>query len=46
MEKRTELQHLTYAQMRDLIESNDNSQIKGYICESLAILMGSPFELV
>lgn len=45
MVKRTELQHLTYAQMRDLIE-NDNSQINGYISESLAILMGSPFEML
>lgn len=32
--------------MRDLIESNDNSQINGYISESLAILMGSPFEML
>ncbi len=46
MEKRTELQHLTYAHMRDLIESNDDSQINGYISESLAILMGSPFEML
>lgn len=46
MEKKTELQHLTYAQMRDLIESNDSSQVKGYISESLAMLKGSPFEML
>lgn len=46
MENRTELQQLTYAQMRDLIESNDSKQIKGYISEGLAMLQGSPFELL
>lgn len=46
MEKRTELHQLTYAQMRDLIESNDSKQIKGYISEGLAMLKGSPFELL
>lgn len=46
MEKQMELRQLTYAQMRDLIESNDSKQIKGYISEGLAMLQGSPFELL
>lgn len=40
------LEKLTYGQMRDLLESNDNTRIKGYISKELAILRGSPFELL
>ncbi len=40
------LQQLTYGQIRDLIENDDSTQVNGYISDNLAIIKGSPFELL
>ncbi len=46
MKKGTELQQLSYGQIRDLIETDDATQVSGYISDNLALIKGSPFELL
>lgn len=46
MIKRDVLRQLTYGQMRELIALDDDTQVSGYISDNLAIMKGSPFELL
>lgn len=40
------VQRLTYGQIRDVLESEDNKHVSGYISENLAMLAGNPFDVL
>lgn len=40
------VQRLTYGQIRDMLESEDNKHVSGYISENLAMLAGNPFDVL
>ncbi len=44
--KNPKVQRLTYGQIRDMLESEDNRHVSGYISENLAMLAGNPFDVL
>lgn len=45
--KRTELERLTYSQIRDMLEDSSNeTKVKGYVSENFGITIGSPFKVL